>query len=247
MGTEISETCKSHKNKKKNDFKDKIVIEAPIEENNNNINENNNIIENFPDFPEIEEDKYVGNGIKRMKAYKCDITIDILNKKREDFWNTVTNSKSNKYWITWKIIKRAVTYDEVRGPLLLAEYNIKCKNGCINHLIDKNGIEYKIPNYCINEPYFERKLNENIKIENIISLRIYGNYKGELFEFYLRVSDKITGKQLKDIIKSTKNLDNNVNIRIFEQGFEIKDEHILYQLNLYNDLPVHIVINQNLE
>ena len=113
MGAEISEMCKSSKNKKKNDFKDKIVIEAPIEENNNNINENNNIIENFPDFPETEEDKYVGNGLKRMKAYKCDITIDILNKKREDFWNTVTNSKSNKYWITWKIIKRAVTYDEV--------------------------------------------------------------------------------------------------------------------------------------
>ena len=127
--------------------------------------------------------------------------------------------------------------------VMLEAFGLIPYNNCINITYDASGALYEIPNYCINEPYFERKLNENIKIENIISLRIYGNYKGELFNFYLRVSDKITGKQLKDKIKSTKNLDNNVNIRIFEQGFEIKDEHILYQLNLYNDLPVHIVIN----
>ena len=53
--------------------------------------------------------------------------VSKFNKMREDFWNTVTNRKSNKYWITWKIIRRAVIYDEIRGPLLLAEYNIKCK------------------------------------------------------------------------------------------------------------------------
>ena len=149
----------------------------------NTINDyyTNEINETFYDMEEIEGDIYVGNGIKRMKAYKCDLTIDELNKRKEKFWNTVTDCNNNKNWKNWNIIRRAITYDEVRGSILLNEYDIKCKNGCIDHLIDKEGNEYKVPNYCINEPYFERELGkEDIKadINNII---FYGNYKGNIF------------------------------------------------------------------
>ena len=37
------------------------------------------------------------------------------------------------------------------------------------HLIDKNGEHYFIPNYCINDPYFERQLDkkENCEEQNI--------------------------------------------------------------------------------
>ena len=90
----------------------------------NDVNDLDDSNESFHDLEEIEEDIYVGTGLKRMKGYKCDLTIDILNQMRDEFWNKKTDCKSNKNWITWKIIRRAVIYDEVRGPLLLAEYNI---------------------------------------------------------------------------------------------------------------------------
>ena len=211
----------------------------------NTINDyyTNEINETFYDMEEIEGDIYVGNGIKRMKAYKCDLTIDELNKRKEKFWNTVTDCNNNKNWKNWNIIRRAITYDEVRGSILLNEYDIKCKNGCIDHLIDKEGNEYKVPNYCINEPYFERELGKEDIKDDINNIIFYGNYKGNIFNFDFKVSNKLTGKELKNIIKNKRELDINTNIRLFENGLEIKDEDYLYQHKLNNNSNVHLVIN----
>ena len=210
----------------------------------NTINDyyTNEINETFYDMEEIEGDIYVGNGIKRMKAYKCDLTIDELNKRKEKFWNTVTDCNNNKNWKNWNIIRRAITYDEVRGSILLNEYDIKCKNGCIDHLIDKEGNEYKVPNYCINEPYFERELGKEDIKDDINNIIFYGNYKGNIFNFDFKVSNKLTGKELKNIIKNKRELDINTNIRLFENGFEIKDEDYLYQHKLNNNSNVLLVI-----
>ena len=211
----------------------------------NTINDyyTNEINETFYDMEEIEGDIYVGNGIKRMKAYKCDLTIDELNKRKEKFWNTVTDCNNNKNWKNWSIIRRAITYDEVRGSILLNEYDIKCKNGCIDHLIDKEGNEYKVPNYCINEPYFERELGKEDIKDDINNIIFYGNYKGNIFNFEFKVSNKLTGKELKNIIKNKRELDINTNIRLFEKGFEIKDEDYLYQHKLNNNSNILLVIN----
>ena len=224
----------------------KIINTDEINDKNedNELDESN---ESFHDMEEIKEDVYVGTGLKRMKGYKCNLAIDELNKKREEFWNKMTNSENNKNWITWKIIRRAVIYDEVRSPLLLAEYNIKCVNGCINHLIDDKGNHYKIPNYCINEPYFERSLNEEEIKENNINIIFYGNFDGKLFHFDLKLSNKLSGKELKNIILKAQNLENNINIRLFERGIEIKDEQFLYQHKLQDESRVHLVMNRNID
>ena len=41
----------------------------------------------------------------------------------------------------------------------MEEYNLTTFEGCINHIVDKYGIHYIIPNYCINDPYFEKMLS----------------------------------------------------------------------------------------
>lgn len=85
-----------------------------------------------------------------MKAYKWDLSLTELNKKRERLWKIKTNPK-NKNWTNWIIINQAITYDEHQAFLLLEEYEIKPLKGCINHLIDKSNNQYDIPNYCIND------------------------------------------------------------------------------------------------
>ena len=132
------------------------VFENNIHEIKANEKENKFEDENFEDMDEIQEDIYIGIGIKRMKAYKCDLKINELNSLRQRFWKVKTNH-NNKNWITWDVIKRAVSFDELRASILLEEYQIKPVDGCINHLIDSNGNDYKIPNFLINEPYFEKK------------------------------------------------------------------------------------------
>ena len=44
------------------------------------------IDDKFKDMPEWEGNKYVGEGIRKMKAYICHLKIDELQKLREEFW-----------------------------------------------------------------------------------------------------------------------------------------------------------------
>ena len=103
----------------------------------------------YPDMEEWQGDKYKGIGIKRMKGYKCDLPIDKLNIKRDEFWKVKT-SHGNPNYKTWRIINQACVYDEYRAKMLLEEYDLSTYEGCINHIVDKNNIHYIIPNYCIN-------------------------------------------------------------------------------------------------
>ena len=193
------------------------------------------------DMEEWQNEKCSGIGIKKMKAYKCDLTLSELIKKRERFWKMKTNPK-NKNWNIWIIIQQAVTYDEYRSSLLLEEYEIQPINGCINHLIDKNGNHYYIPNYCINDPYFERDFNKyDNKEESIIKIRFY-RYGGEP-PLILEVSNLMSGKELKEKYKEKYKIDKQKNIRLFISGIEIKNEQYLYQHNINQEKPIYVIIN----
>jgi len=210
---------------------------------NNNQNSNKrkkeeiNINEVFEDIEEISEDIYTGIGIKKMKAYKCDLPIDELNKKREHFWEIKTNHK-NKNWPIWNTIKRAVLFDEYRAELLLEEYKIKTVNGCINHLIDEKGNYYKIPNYCINDPYFG-KLNEDINNirEEKVKLKIYGFKK-----FEMEINNKLRGNELKNEIKNKELLGDDKTIRLFYRGKEILDEDYIFNHDLNENIPIMLFV-----
>jgi hypothetical protein len=191
----------------------------------------------FEDMEEIKEDIYVGIGIKRMKGYKCSLRIDELNKKREHFWDVKTDNK-NQNWLIWSTIKRAVSKDEERASILLDEYNIKTVNGCLNHLIDSDGNEYKIPNYCINDPYFGiiNSGEKDVKEEKLI-LNFYGAKK-----LKLEVSNKLKGKELKNDIRIKEKIEDNKKMRLFYRGIEIKDDDFLFNHNINENTLINILL-----
>ena len=101
-----------------------------IEANSNsleNLNRRDNYTNNddiaqqkneFPDMPEWEGERYTGIGIKRMKGYKCDLPIDKLTKKRDEFWD-LKNHRDNENFKIWRVINQACVYDELRANMLL--------------------------------------------------------------------------------------------------------------------------------
>ena len=178
----------------------------------------------FPDMEEWEGERYKGIGIKKMKGYKCTLQIDKLNQKREEFWN-LRNAHGAPNYKTWRIINQACVYDEYRANVLMEEYNLTTYEGCINHIVDKNGIHYIIPNYCINDPYFEKdfKVEENTK-EVKLKLNLY------------EVATNTT------TVVDTNNLNmDEYNIRMFFAGNEIMNEHFMYQYNIKNDYKIQVM------
>ena len=202
----------------------------------------------FPDMNEWEGERYSGIGIKKLKGYKCTLPIDQLNKIREDFWNNRNNHHNINYKI-WRIINQACVYDEYRANVLLEQFKLTTANGCINHIIDRKGNHYFIPNYCINDPFFEKsfKIEDDIKQEDIV-INVFESSSNENLQ--LKVSNLLTGEDLKEIIMKKMKISNkNFNIRLFYSGMEIKDNQFLYQHKIKKEYKIQIMklpkINDN--
>ena len=209
-------------------------------QNNNNFNLNNSYEESmklYPDMPEWGGGITKGYGIKQMPAYKCNLKIDELNKKREDFWSSKTKLKAK-----WKIIHQACIYDHINAEEFLFKNNMKTLNGCINICIDNQGNIFRVPNYCINDPYFKLELldKDESNEENIeIILFDVVNQK----QNKLKVLDSITGGELIEIYANEENIDLNKNkIRLLFGGGIIKEDETLFQHKVKNGFSIQICI-----
>ena len=193
-------------------------------------------VKNFPDMPEIEPQIMKGYGIKQMPGYKCDLKIDQLNKKRDEFW-----SSKNKLNITkWKIIHQACIYDHINAEEFLFKNNIKTLNGCINMCLDEEGKLYRVPNFCINDPTFQLELlkNENSKKEKInIILNDVSAQKRKNYYIY----DTTTGKELIEMYCNEENIEKDkYTFKLIFGGGIIKDDETLFQHKVKNDYVIQI-------
>jgi hypothetical protein len=134
--------------------------------------------------------------------------------------------------------------DETRSINVLKKNELFPVNGCLNILIDKNKNFYFIPNFCINEPFFEKKFNtDKIKKENekIIKLILYETSLSICDEF--EVSNMISGKELKNIFAKKEGINLiKTKLRVFFGGSEILDEHILIQHNIDDGYKIQFMI-----
>ncbi len=193
----------------------------------------------FNNMPEVEEEKYINYGIKKMKAYKCNLNIDELNNLRERFWQ-IKISLNERY----KFLRQAILYDSNKCEDYLIKNGFIIINGCVNQCTDYTKYIYKIPNYCINDPYFEKKL---IKVESqrkknqIFIFLKFGDDKEKFF-----IDDDISGKDIKEQYFNRKkfNFDDFLyKIRLFFGGNEIHDNEFLYQHNIKNNYTIQVNIN----
>ena len=190
---------------------------------------------NFPDMEEWPGDRYKGIGIKRMKGYKCTLPINELNEMRENFWTTKIEENSK-----WRIIQQICVFDEERANLTLGHYNFQVAENCVNHIIDNHGKHYFVPNYCINDPYFEKELIQTNEPEKKIKIFLYDVSCDNTIEE--EFSNHDTGKTIKKKFFEKIKLDENkYNIRLFFSGTEIKNSDFLYQHGLDNDYKIQVM------
>ena len=192
-------------------------------------------------FPEVEEDIFIGNGLKKMKGYISPISKEDLDKKRISFWGTRTEGNEQ----TWEFLKQVCempSEEDENINVMLEAYGLIPYNNCINITYDASGALYEIPNYCINEPYkYEIVENEKEKPkEEKVSFRLKGAHKTKItcsnYETIEKVKQKIGKKYKVEIDK----------IRLFFYGKELKNDLELWNYNVSNDCVVILMINNNI-
>ena len=190
---------------------------------------------NFPDMEEWPGERYKGIGIKRMKGYKCDLPIDKLNEMREKFWSTKIEENEN-----WRIIEQICVFDEERANMTLGRFNFEVAENCVNHIIGSHGEHYFVPNYCINDPYFEKELKREDVPEKKIKLFLYDVSSDTTVEETFSNHD--TGEKIKNkFIQEAKIKENEYKIRLFFSGSEIKNSDCIYQHGIEDNFKIQVM------
>ena len=215
-------------------------IEPDVEADIYNFREERNRFTNKrdPNFPDMEEwpgERYKGIGIKRMKGYKCDLPIDKLNEMREKFWTTKIEENEN-----WRIIQQVCVFDEERANMTLGRFNFEVAENCVNHIIGSHGEHYFVPNYCINDPYFEKELKKEEVKEKKVKLFLYDVSSDTAVEETFSNHD--TGEKIKNkFIQEAKIKENEYKIRLFFSGSEIKNSDCIYQHGLEDNFKIQVM------
>ena len=190
---------------------------------------------NFPDMEEWPGERYKGIGIKRMKGYKCNLPIDKLNEMREKFWSTKIEENEN-----WRIIQQICVFDEERANMTLGRFNFEVAENCVNHIIGSHGEHYFVPNYCINDPYFEKELKREDVPEKKIKLFLYDVSSDTTVEETFSNHD--TGEKIKNkFIQEAKIKENEYKIRLFFSGSEIKNSDCIYQHGIEDNFKIQVM------
>jgi len=129
---------------------------------------------------------------------------------------------------------------------------MSCVNGDLRQVIfnGKNDFIFKIPNFCICDPIFERDYDEiknndeNIIQKNIIIIICYRNDKNEMVE---KKIDNITNKtkvlEVKNKFAELSGIDMEKNkIRFFYKGFELLDDNLLWYDHVDNMSKIQCLV-----
>ena len=238
---------------KENKNNDENENENDEDEKNNNEEENyiipNTLNPNFQpylqskndpsfNFPEVKENKYVGNGLKKMKGYISNIPEEELKKKREAFWGT--RVEGNKQ--TWNFLKEICEMpsgEENNLEAMLKAYDLTPYKNCINVSYDALGALYEIPNYCIHDPMVY-DLPEDHKVkpnEKKIKFKARNGIK------FL----KLKSSNYTSVIKTKKSIAKKLGttydkIRLFFSGKEMKNDLQLWNYNVDNDVVIMVMV-----
>lgn len=184
----------------------------------------------------------IGEGIKKMKAYKSNLKIDELNSLRDDFFITRIKSQGE----IWKNIRHACLIDSERSLNLITALKLKTINGCINHLKDSKENHYVIPNFCINDPYLEKivkEINIKNKEENMVFLKLCNAYTQHKVD--LEIDDRLTVLDMKVLYTEKAGVEGNYSsIRMFFGGIELKNENFIYQYDLKSGFMIIVMVRK---
>ena len=180
----------------------------------------------------------IGEGVKQIPAYKCQIPFDSLNNLREEFWKE--KIKKNR---RWRAIREICESDAATAAQLLEVAGFCCKDNLKTILeIENPEIVYKVPNYCITDPVFERDYEhfQNVNVEKV-NIHLFCWIVNDSKELNFQVFNTTTGKEVKELIAKEENkpLD-QYKIRLFFSGQEIKDEHPLYYHSMVDKSKIQV-------
>ena len=168
-----------------------------------------------------------------------------MNELREKFWKS---RKNNKH--VWKAIRECCESDANTAVILLEAAEMACVDSDLRKVIVLTNPDYvyKVPNYCVCDPIFERDYNKikqkNKDIESV-KLKIILYYLAKNKNVKLHVTNKTHVKKVKEAFAKKMDIDlKNHKIRLLFRGQELLDENPLYFNNVEDMSKIQVMVNE---
>ena len=168
---------------------------------------------------------------------------DHLNKMRESFWNS-----KKRYKVLWGVLKECCETDSDTALILLEAATMECLEGNLRkvYFISNPDYIFRVPNYCICDPVFERDYDTikdkcNNEEEKNISIFLYYLDKNETIK--IETTNKALVKDIKKIFAKKINIDLlKYKIRLLFKGLELLDDNLLCYNDVNNLSKIHVMV-----
>ena len=164
---------------------------------------------------------------------------------REKFWNS---KKKNKR--VWRAIRECCESDANTAVILLEAAEMACVNNDLRQVIVLTNPDYvyKVPNYCVCDPVFERdydKIKEENKDIESVKMKIVLYYLAKNKNIKLHVNNKMKVKKVKEAFAKKMEIDLKTHkIRLLFRGQELLDENPLYYNNVEDMSKIQVMVNE---
>ena len=187
----------------------------------------------------------IGEGIKQIPSYVCKMPYDKLNELREKFWKSKKKDKR-----IWKAIRECCESDANTAVILLEAAEMACVNSDLRKvmLLSNPDYVYKVPNFCVCDPIFERdydKIKENNKDIESVKIKIVLYYLAKNKNIKLHVTNKTNIKKVKEAFAKKMEIDLKTHkIRLLFRGQELLDKNLLYFNNVEDGSKIQVMVNE---
>ena len=170
--------------------------------------------------------------------------FDQLNKLRESFWKS-----RKKYKVLWEVLKECCETDSDTAEILLEAATMACLEGNLRKVffLSNPDFIFRVPNFCICDPVFERdyetlKKEYNTKEEKNIKIVLYYVHRNKNIKIETTNKEKIINIKKNFADKININFD-NYKIRFLYKGLELLDENLLCYNEVENMSKIQAIVN----
>jgi hypothetical protein len=206
-----------------------------------------NINHKYNHFFKIIRDQYVGDGLKKTLAYSSKITLEELNVKRNEYWETRVEGEEK----SWKALRLACEAPEGEdGIKAMIAAGLKLINKTLQLAFDKSGHKYDVPVFCINDPsIFDLPKKREISKEELTGKPVDLKFRkaGVAHDVKLQAKDNWSTLELKQEYIRKVNEDGlePQNIRLFFGGKEFKEDTVLAEYCIQDGQVIQVFRKQN--
>jgi len=201
-----------------------------------------NVNHKYAHFFKIIKDQKTGAGIKQTHPYISKLTLQEIQAKRVEFWDTRVEGEPK----AWRALREACETDNQEIAVrTLGVARVKLVNQSLQLAYDHRGHKYDVPIFCIHDPAdYDIPLKKELRKEEVAEEQLIVKMRvpGMVNDIKLQICNNWTVLQMKEefLKQNDKERDPSM-LRLFFSGKELHDNNLIADYSIQNEHVIQVI------